>query len=676
MVNRLRGSALFKALALVVAAVSLTVAVMNTAAAIYRTWAGCDSHTYEDVRESLLDEFAYNFMYELSSRTYRETARTMCYTDEDIGALSYGKSFGFTIRNKSRILFDTRIKDGSGNCIDAVYEKSFGRAETADLTLGYPDDYTIFAHYGPDEYPTDYYGEFTAGMSKHDIFDDKTGLLELTVYYYENTGRGDIIERALDFWAFMYSYGAVFYIAAAVGAVLFLLSTAFLLAAAGHRRGVDGVVVSRLDRVPLAFVIAFAAAVVLGMALLYNLVDDIRWGYMYYMWDAAITIFITCALTVFTPIALGVMMTVVSRFKSRVFIKNTLLYRIARCVWRVLQFIPTFWRTLLVSVFLIFLSIIILMIGANSWDYGVAFMLCLLLGIALTVYACWRAYMMSRLLAAGRRIASGDLSYRVDVKSFHGDFRKHAETLGRIGDGIANAVEERMKGERFKTELITNVSHDLKTPLTSIVNYIDLLKQCDIENEDAKSYIEVLERQSDKLRRLTDDLIYASKASSGVMHVDLEMCDLSVLVEQTVGEYEERLEKCGLVLVVRNSDAPVYVMADGNHTSRIIDNLMSNVQKYSMPGTRVYLDLVLSDGYAGISLRNISREPITARGDELTERFVRGDASRHTEGSGLGLSIANSLAQLEGALLDISTDGDLFRATLWFERKDGPALPQ
>ena len=230
------------------------------------------------------------------------------------------------------------------------------------------------------------------------------------------------------------------------------------------------------------------------------------------------------------------------------------------------------------------------------------------------------------------------------------------------------AALERMRSERMKTELITNVSHDIKTPLTSIVSYVDLLSKEEIGSEQAREYIEVLQRQSARLKKLTDDLVEASKASSGALGVTIEDCDLAVMLDQTAGEYGEKLAEKELELILRKPEDSVLVRADARHTQRIFDNLMSNILKYALPGTRVYLELTENESGAAVIFRNTSRTEIVQSAEELTERFVRGDASRSSEGSGLGLSIARSLAELQGGSVEVTVDGDLFKVTLGFAK--------
>lgn len=263
-------------------------------------------------------------------------------------------------------------------------------------------------------------------------------------------------------------------------------------------------------------------------------------------------------------------------------------------------------------------------------------------------------------------LAKGNLSAKVDTKHLLGELKKQGENINAIGDSITLAVDERMKSERMKAELITNVSHDIKTPLTSIINYVDLLGKEEIESENAKDYIEVLSRQSDKLKKLIVDLIEASKASTGNLEIHVEEIDARMALMQIAGEYEEKLQSNNIELVVNAPEGSVPIMADGRYLFRIFDNLLVNIQKYSLSNTRAYIDLTSDQSNIMIAFKNISKEPLNANGEEFMERFYRGDASRNTEGNGLGLAIVKSLTELLGGKVSVSVDGDLFKVTLKF----------
>ena len=246
------------------------------------------------------------------------------------------------------------------------------------------------------------------------------------------------------------------------------------------------------------------------------------------------------------------------------------------------------------------------------------------------------------------------------------DLRRHGEDLNSIAAGMNRAVDQRMKSERMKTELITNVSHDIKTPLTSIINYADLIGKEPAGSEKIPEYAGVLLRQSERLKKLIEDLVEASKASTGNLEVVLAPCEVGVLLTQAAGEYQQRLSQADLTLVTRQPEHPVTILADGRRLWRIFDNLMNNICKYAQAGTRVYLTLEEQTGMAVISFKNTSRSPLDISAEDLIERFVRGDASRNTEGSGLGLSIAKSLTDLQKGTMELTVDGDLFKVVLRF----------
>ena len=338
---------------------------------------------------------------------------------------------------------------------------------------------------------------------------------------------------------------------------------------------------------------------------------------------------------------------------------------------------PLYWK---VAAFCAGYSILYLMwmswiaMDVYWWGWGFAFVIALLLPILpLTVIACKWAVDWAKLRKAVKEMTEGKLDCAIDTAHMLPDLREHAADLGNLSAGLGKAVEEQVKSQRFKTELITNVSHDLKTPLTSIINYVDLLKKVDIQDETVRGYIDVLDRKSQRLKTLTEDLVEASKAASGTIAVHLERLDLTQLVNQAAAEYEERLAQAGLTPVISVPKEPCTVLADGRHLWRILDNLLGNCTKYAMPGTRVYLDVTAGKGICTVTVKNISADPLNVPADELMKRFVRGDSARSTEGSGLGLSIARNLTTAQKGSFDLVVDGDLFKAIVTLPQ--GEPLP-
>ena len=441
-------------------------------------------------------------------------------------------------------------------------------------------------------------------------------------------------------------------------AVLTLFCFCFLMASCGHWQGRDGIHLTWLDRIP-----ADVWLIVL-LCLFY-----MGWEAFYYEWGR---IFFCAALT---PLLLLFLCVFSAQCKAGTVLRGTLIARFIRLVWRIMKAtgrglyriakgLPLMWKTALVTLALVFIEFI-LFIQDYYGTRAAPFLLLKLLELLAILYI---ALSLRTLQKGGEAMADGDFSQNIDTRLLIGDFKRYGQRMNDLRSGIEQAVQEQTKAERMKTELITNVSHDIKTPLTSIVNYVDLLQKEDVQSETAREYIAVLDRQSRRLKKLTEDLVEASKASSGALPVDLQPTDVSVLFDQIAGEYQERLADCRLTLVARPPEQAVSVYADGKLLSRVMDNLVSNICKYALEDTRVYAVAACDEEHVTISFKNVSRAELNISPDELMERFVRGDASRHTEGSGLGLSIAGSLVQLMGGTFHLSIDGDLFRADITLPR--------
>lgn len=368
---------------------------------------------------------------------------------------------------------------------------------------------------------------------------------------------------------------------------------------------------------------------------------------------------------------LGYCMSIAARVKGRTLWKNTLIYKglyllkkICKGSLYILMEIPVIWKVILGAGILSFLEFFGII--AFSYDTGNLVAFWFFEKVLVLPIIFYGALMIKKLQKGAAALAEGELSSQIDTKGMRGDLKKQGEDLNSIASGMSLAVEKQLKSERMKTELITNVSHDIKTPLTSIINYADLIGKEPCENAKITEYAEVLVRQSVRLKRLIEDLVEASKASTGNLEVCLQPCDASVFLIQADGEYEEKLKKADLTLVVQQSESEIRILADGRRMWRVFDNLMNNICKYAQPGTRVYLILEKKEKKAVITFKNTSREALNISEEELMERFVRGDSSRNTEGNGLGLSIARSLTELQNGTMNIQIDGDLFKAVLEF----------
>lgn len=444
----------------------------------------------------------------------------------------------------------------------------------------------------------------------------------------------------------------------ALFAALTLLCFCFLMTSCGHWQGRDGIHLTWLDKIP-------ADVWLLVLLCLFCM----GWNAFYYEWGR---IFFCAALT---PLLLLFLCAFSAQCKAGTVLRGSLIARCCRLLWRIVRAacrslyriavgLPLIWKTALLTLAVFFIEAI-LFAGSTYGPNSGIFLMIKLVEYLVILYIALNLRILQR---GGENMADGDFSQNIDTKRLIGDFKRYGQRMNDLRSGMEQAVQEQTRAERMKTELITNVSHDIKTPLTSIVNYVDLLQKEDVQSETAREYIAVLDRQSRRLKKLTEDLVEASKASSGALPVDLQPTDVSVLFDQIVGEYQDRLADCRLTLVARPPEQAVSVYADGKLLSRVMDNLVSNICKYALEDTRVYAVAACDEEHVTISFKNVSRAELNISPDELMERFVRGDASRHTEGSGLGLSIAGSLVQLMGGTFHLSIDGDLFRADITLPR--------
>ena len=378
---------------------------------------------------------------------------------------------------------------------------------------------------------------------------------------------------------------------------------------------------------------------------------------------------------------IGLSVSFAARVKDRSLFKNTLIYRVFRLLFqflrRILQGvkacfvflfklirqIPTVWKTATLLAISVLLDIIILAADPSGewflWIYAIA----KAVFIAVVLYF---SIIIQKLQKASHAMASGDSEYQTDTSLMFGSLKQHGENLNNIAGGMSRAVEAKLTSERMKAELITNISHDIKTPLTSIINYAGLISEKECENTVHKEYAQVLLRKSEHLKRLLEDLVEISKANTGNLEVDLTDCNTAILLSQIAGEFEQRCREAALELVTTGPEEALFIPADSRKIWRVFENLMQNACNYSLPGSRIYLSLEKEGNFAKFSVKNTSKKRLTQSAEELTERFVRGDASRSKEGNGLGLSIAKSLTEAQNGRFEILLDGDLFKVTLIF----------
>ena len=448
------------------------------------------------------------------------------------------------------------------------------------------------------------------------------------------------------------------------GAFATVVSFVFLMCAAGYHENSETPKLAWFDKISFELILAVLIVLAMGEFVILDHINAFSismaiWAIFIVLFDTAILLLTCTSLT--------------ARLRCKSFWKTTLVYTILRAIWtiikkiallvaKVVAYIPALWQ-LIIGVVLFCVLEFILLLTWGIEDIICLFILEKLIFIPLVFYV---AIMLFKLEQTGKKIASADMTATIDTKYFFGTFKKQGENLNNIKLGIAQAVEDKMKSERFKTELITNVSHDIKTPLTSIINYVDLLGKEDLQNENAKEYIQIISKHSDRLKKLVVDLVDASKASSGVLQLDMQPLKIDVLLDQIAGEYVERLKGNNLELIMRKPEESIQIMADGQRIYRVFDNLMNNICKYALPNTRVYLLLERNNNTATISFKNISATELDMSANDLMERFVRGDKSRNTEGSGLGLSIAESLTTLQNGEFNIQLDGDLFKIVISF----------
>lgn len=460
---------------------------------------------------------------------------------------------------------------------------------------------------------------------------------------------------------FYNKYQPVFMLVLILAAISFLAGMiCFIIATiqTGRSEKSGPVHLTGFDRIPTEAAGAMIAAVVVLISS-FTVTFSYNSSTGYYASYAVITVFILLLCSI---IFMWAYLSLVRRIKARTLWQNSLCLAIVDMCKKV--YAARLTSRNLIIVFVLFFAGNIFLISTFQL-FGV--FLVMIIDMLILLYLIKDAAGRQVLREGLGYIAAGDLEYKIDLSTLQGDNLEMAEAVNRVGEGLQKAVEKSMKDERMRAELITNVSHDIKTPLTSIINYVDLLKRENIENPMFENYIRILDMKSQRLKQLTEDLVEASKVSSGNIELHMARIQIQELLQQAYGETEEKFRKKELEIIFNSVEQPAVIWADGRQLWRIYENLLNNIAKYALANTRVYIDLQIIDENAVLTFKNISEQALNISADELTERFTRGDSSRTTEGSGLGLSIAKSLTEMQKGTFEIYLDGDLFKVTLAFE---------
>ena len=670
----------FKFLAFLLAAVTL-VATLGSALGIFALGQGGFYATDMVIwKESYVEEKAMELASRLLDRyTARELGRCNLEQLQHVGRAYTDTELSLLLSLDSQ-LWDYSITDEQGSIADATASpqtvdgtRTYSFRMTAEYPLHVPvdrvDEYDLSAAHYRDYYYTDTQEHFLYYFTSP-VYTVTVRMMPGAIVSYDGLT--------------LQTVGQLFFLrdwiiaVLAVSLLLLAVCATYLCCAAGHSPGRKDVRVVGLNRLPLDLYAAVTCLGCLGLTTLTVWILDITYD--------------STALNIKSLVLPGAVMLVAATLVWGFFYAAAAQIKVKQAYWwhhsiigwtlgklgrgiafcfrglrRLFRLLPLIWQWLLTAFVMVAAPGMNLLLAAISHNLTRGFFLFVTFSLCVADVAmvCYGAYAYGLLLKGAKQMAGGQLSAKIPTRHLFGIFRDFATQLNALSDTATLAAQNQMRSERMKTELITNVSHDIKTPLTSIINYVDLLQKPHSEEEGVQ-YLEVLSRQSGRLKKLIDDLMDMSKASTGNMSVELARLDAAETLNQALGEFADKLEQAALTPVFRQPETPIALLADGRLTWRVLSNLLSNIVKYALPGTRVYADLTQVDDRVLISLKNISAEPLNVSARELTERFVRGDVSRNTEGSGLGLNIAQSLMELQGGRLELLIDGDLFKVTLTF----------
>lgn len=505
---------------------------------------------------------------------------------------------------------------------------------------------------------------YTYGLNN--LKDTKNSKFSIYTAFYKEEASILEYKANVTLYNFIANVGSLPIYAMPYSTVILFIIAIYLIWSIGHKKNEKGIYLSNFDKFSYEIIFMTGSIVIvtffiigrecLANANIYTLVIALI---------AYLICYIACAV-------IGI--TTIKRIKARRFIKTTLIYKICKwikekikemsnlVIWNreiTTKLIIYYIAFLLISAFLMIATIV-------TGFFGI---ILLLIFWSLVLYVILKyTKQLNSIKQTLKSIYEGKENIKIDPTNLEKNLQEMAEYINSLSTGLTKAVEESLKSERMKTELITNVSHDIKTPLTSIINYVDLLKKEEMPNEKAKEYLDILDKKSQRLKRLTEDLVEASKASSGNIKLNMEIINVKELINQISGEFEDKLNEKNLELILNMPEDDVKINADSRYLYRVVENMYTNIAKYALEGSRVYVDIVANNNRVEIRLKNISKAKLNISSEELMQRFVRGEASRNTEGSGLGLSIAESLTTLQKGKFNIYLDGDLFKVTIEFER--------
>lgn len=540
--------------------------------------------------------------------------------------------------NNSGFFYDKNIEDDQGNVIETRQIE----ISVKDIKKFCKDNQLRFVMQIDDDYATNYFGELKQTIEKNITQKDIEACKDRVLTY-------------------VFICGLII--------LLSVIPFIILLVTAGRKEKDSDVVLNKIDKLWLDWA---CIALVFAYCMIVTIIKDKTWdeGRNIYMLIVPIAV----VSFIWVELALQFFESLARRLKTKTLFQTTftgkVFLKIKRAIKKMADNIKLTTKVVLYGMAGMLGGLFyIAFTGMYAMDlWGVFFWMGI--PVAAGCIYLWNYFKEKEIIIEEtKKIADGEVDNKIDAPMKFKSNQKLTESINGIGDGISKAVASSLTNERMKTELITNVSHDLKTPLTSIINYVDLLKTDGLDSEKAAEYLEILDRKSQRLKNLTEDLVEASKLNSGVIELNIENIDIVQLVNQSLAEYSERFEQSGLHVIKNITRDTIIVRADGRKTWRALDNLYSNVCKYAMPGTRVYIDIIDEENDAVVSIKNISAGALNFSADELMERFVRGDVSRTTEGSGLGLSIARSIMERQNGELKITLDGDLFKVEMKLKQR-------